>query len=69
MKRRSFEPTPEWKRCAWLNRCHGAKLINRHWSAYGLWWLELWDALDLPDTDHRHPFDGCPVEAIPEVAT
>lgn len=60
MKRRLVEPTPAWKRCGWLNRCHGAKLINRHWSAYGLWCDELWNALDLLELDYKHPCDGQP---------
>jgi hypothetical protein len=60
MKRRLVEPTPAWKRCAWPNKCHGAKSIEQHWSAY--WCDELWNALDLPEFEHQHPGRGRPVE-------
>jgi hypothetical protein len=60
MKRRLVEPTPAWKRCAWLNKWHGAKSIEQHWSAYRLWYGELWNALDLLELDCKHPCDCQP---------
>jgi hypothetical protein len=64
MKRPLVDPTPAWKRCAWLHMCAGADAIQQHWSAYGLWCVRLWNGLALPELDHPYPCAGCPLETL-----
>jgi hypothetical protein len=64
MKRRLVDPTPAWKRCAWLNDGASANAIQQCWLAYGLLCVGLWNALGLPELDLRHPGAGCLVETV-----